>query len=237
MLILQREGHGAGALGGLHGPDGLGHPQVHQPGAAPKRGGSRKIRRAGVAHGAARHQHLAEGALVAVGPPRGQGRPDKVPLHGLGPADKAPDQVMGNADVDHLHFSGIQGTIPHRLPDLGQGEGHGPLRPDGGAQNAACVRLHTAGNIGSRHGPPPPVHPVDGGGPGTVRGDGPAEAHAEQSVHTHVRPQHEAPLTGVRRVEGLQLHAALTEAARLLQGVRGQLFVAAHQEDPDPDAL
>ena len=67
-LLRQGEGHGRDALGCLHRPDDLRHPQRHQSAAGAHRRRRRQIRRAGVPHGAAHNQQLPEGALVAVRP-------------------------------------------------------------------------------------------------------------------------------------------------------------------------
>ena len=237
MFVRQREWHGRDALGRLHRPDGLRHPQGHQPAPGPHRRRGSEIRRTGIAHCAADDQHLAEGSLVAVRPPGRQGRTGKVPLHRLGPADKAPDQIRRDADVPDLHVPGEGGPLPHCLTDLGQCEGDSAIRPNRTAQHGAGVRRHAAGNVRRHHGGPALIHPVHRRGKGRACPDGPGEAHAEEGVDHHVAPQHPGPLAFVRRVEPLQLHTALAETAGLLQGVRRQLLIVPYQERPDLQPL
>ena len=66
VFLRQRKGHGGDTFGCLDGPDGLRHPQRHQPAAGPYRRRRGEIGRAGVAHRAAYDQQLSKGPFMAV---------------------------------------------------------------------------------------------------------------------------------------------------------------------------
>ena len=87
---------------------------------------------------AAHDQYLAEGPLVSVRLPHGKGLPHEVRLRGLHRAHCARQEIRRDADVPDLHAAGAERSIPDELPRLGQGEGDGPVRPDGSSQHR-CV--------------------------------------------------------------------------------------------------
>ena len=161
----------------------------------------------------------------------------KITVKKLSELHKPALQIRRDADVPDLHVPGEGGPLPHCLTDLGQCEGDSAIRPNRTAQHGAGVRRHAAGNVRRHHGGPALIHPVHRRGKGRACPDGPGEAHAEEGVHTDVRPQNPGPLSRLLRVKGLQLHAALTETAGLLQRVRRQLFVCPRQKHPHGDPL
>ena len=79
--LRQRKGHCGDTFGCLDGPDGLRHPQRHQPAAGPCRRRRGEIGRAGVAHRAAYDQQLSKGPFMAVQLSLRQRRFQKIQSH------------------------------------------------------------------------------------------------------------------------------------------------------------
>ena len=236
-FFRQRKGHGGSTLSRFHGPDGLRHPQGHQPAAGAHRRRRGEVRGPGIAHGAAHDQQLPEGALVAVDLPGRQGPAHKVRLHRLHRADQTFCQVRRDADVPDGDVPAVNRTVSHCLTDLWECKGHGPVCPNGPAQNPAGVRLHAAGNVGGYDFGAAGVHGINGGGKHAACRHLPAEAHAEHGIHHRITAADIPQLFLILRGKWLQLHAAVRQAAGHLQTVRRQLFVCSNQKAPHLHAL
>ena len=141
------------------------------------------------------------------------------------------DQIVGNANVGHLHLSGAGAALSQVQAGLGAGEGDGDLGPDRLTQNLSGVPVHPRRDVAGYHRAGPVVHDPDGGQKGS--GHRPSQPDAEQSVHHAVAGGQPHILPGFLGAEGLQLAYGSDEFFLHGFGIRRHFIPVPHQEGPD----